>query len=117
MQLGDISVFVGPDGSKHVGVVTEVNSDASVDICILKTSQRSVKLSPGSEPGTFFDPTMPVDAVAQDSTAELPMREPAAGEIAGTIPGSVMSSVPPETAEDGNEQLANLKNPEVPKAD
>jgi hypothetical protein len=93
MNLGDISVFVGPDGSKHVGVVTEVNSDASVDICILKTSQRGVKLSPGSEPGTFFDPTMPAD-------------EPAA-PVVEEVPPPVLSSVPEEVPNVGENFAAN----------
>jgi hypothetical protein len=80
MQLGDISVFVGPDGSKHVGVVTGVNPDASVDLAILKTSQRSVRLSPGSEPGTFFDPTMPDVVSVPASDAPPPAGENASSQ-------------------------------------
>jgi hypothetical protein len=102
MQVGDISVFIGSDGSKQASVVMAVNPDATVDIHIFKVSQRGVKLSSGSEPGTFFDPTMPLEVVAQDSTLhppELPMREPAADDIAATIPVSEMSAADNESAD------------------
>lgn len=87
MNPGDISVFVNAAGEKHVGVLLALDSDGNADICVLKATQRGVKLTATGEPGTFFDPTMPVD--------ELPMREPAADDVAAKIPGSILTSVPP----------------------
>ena len=81
MNVGDISVFNSSVGEKFVGVVTAVNPDATVDLCILKPNKFSIPLSSGVEPTTFFDPHF--------------TPEPSTPPIPAPVESPVLQSVPP----------------------
>jgi hypothetical protein len=73
MQVGDISVFTTQAGDKHPAVVTATHDDGSVDLSVLKTTHRAVKCSAEMDLGTFFDPTLPVEAPAPGKLASVPV--------------------------------------------
>lgn len=83
MQRGDTSIYSDLGGVEHVAVVTETHTDGTVDLAVLKTSQRNVKRAVQPGPGLFFDPDF----------VEPPVAEPA--EDAPPVPPG-LSSVPQE---------------------
>lgn len=83
MVKGDLSVFTDAGGVEHVAVVTEAHTDGTVDLAVLKTSQRNVPRSAHPEPGKFFDPDWTENVAAE------PVEAPAHGAPA-------LTSVPEE---------------------
>lgn len=127
MVKGDVSVYQDVAGVEHVALVTEVNSDGTVDLAVLHPSQRSIQRSSTAAPGKFFDPSFveevaaPTEAppnpglqsVPQDSDVEQPEEAPVEptrqfiekedGTLHEVLPepsahGSPADETPPESA-------------------
>lgn len=71
MFKGDVSIYQDQAGVEHVALVTEVHTDGTVDLAVLKTNQRNVSRSAVAAPGKFFDPTF-VEEVAPVAAEDAP---------------------------------------------
>lgn len=93
MVKGDVSIYQDQAGVEHVALVTEVHTDGTVDLAVLKTSQRNVSRSATAAPEKFFDPTF-VEEVAPAVSEDSPE------ESARSIPGPTFDDVeqPEETS-------------------
>lgn len=105
MQRGDTSIYSDLGGVEHVAVVTEAHTDGTVDLAVLKTSQRNVKRAVQPGPGMFFDPDF-VEPTVAEPTVDAP------SEPTG------LSSVPQEenVESPAHGDPADVEQPEEPSA-
>lgn len=80
MMKGDSSIYVDQGGVEHVAVVTGLHTDGTVDLAILKTSQRNVPRSAHPAAGMFYDPDWTENVAAE------PVEAPARGVALTSVP-------------------------------